>query len=59
MNFMGKWFANHKLHEAETKFFKELEKNEISLENHLNFDGFTYYNYGYLNYVKQMHKKNR
>tara|TARA_R110002126_G_scaffold78829_1_gene196062 strand:+ start:15218 stop:16144 length:927 start_codon:yes stop_codon:yes gene_type:complete len=59
MNFMGKWFADHKLHEAETKFFKELEKNEISLENHLNFDGFTYYNYGYLNYVKQMHKKNR
>jgi len=59
MNFMGKWFADHKLHEAETKFFKELEKNEISLENNLNFDGFTCYNYGYLHYVKQMHKKSR
>lgn len=56
MKFMGKWFADHKIHEAEVKFFQQLEKNNISLKEHLNFDGFSYYNYGYLNYVKKLHK---
>lgn len=57
MKFMGKWFTDHKLHEAEVKFFKELEKDNIALKEHLNFNGFTYYNYGYLNYVKKMHSR--
>ncbi len=59
MNFMGKWFSSHKLYEAEVNFFNELQKNEISLERHLNFDGFTYYNYGYLKYVINLQNKVR
>ncbi|WP_439130527.1 hypothetical protein [Polaribacter sp.] len=59
MDFMGKWLKDHKLHEAEIKFFKNLEENDISLEKHLNFKGFSYYNYGYLNYVINLHKKRR
>jgi hypothetical protein len=56
MKFMGNWFANHKMHEAEIKFFKQLEKDNISLKEHLNFDGFSYYNYGYLSYVEKLRK---
>lgn len=57
MNFMGKWLKDHKLHEAEIKFFKKLEESDISLKQHLNFKGFSYYNYGYLNYVKRLHQQ--
>ena len=46
-NFMGKWLRTHDFKKAEEIFFKELEKKEIALENHLNFAGFTYYNYSY------------
>lgn len=47
MNFMGKWFQKESFHSAEQTFFKELERDEIKLEEKLNFKGFTYYNYSY------------
>lgn len=54
-NFMGKWLKQHKYQEAEKGFYAELEKNDISLEKHLNFSGFTYYNYSFF---KMNNKKN-
>jgi hypothetical protein len=46
-NFMGKWLREHKFEIAENTFFSELDKNQIELEDHLNFKGFTYYNYSF------------
>ena len=46
-NFMGKWLRAHKFEIAENTFFSELDKNQIELKNHLNFKGFTYYNYSF------------
>lgn len=51
MNFLGSWLKKHPIHEAEKKFFDQLKENKISLEEHLNFEGFTYYNYDYFRYV--------
>jgi len=46
-NFMGQWLRNHEFEEAERVFFTELDKKQIALEEHLNFQGFTYYNYSF------------
>ncbi|UAM97838.1 hypothetical protein K8354_16340 [Polaribacter litorisediminis] len=59
-NFMGKWLRNHEFEEAERIFFTELEKKQIALEEHLNFQGFTYYNYSFfkrnLKKIKSLNK---
>lgn len=55
-NFMGKWLRTHDFKKAEEIFFKELEKKEIALENHLNFAGFTYYNYSYFKKSLELNK---
>jgi hypothetical protein len=59
MNFMGKWFKTQSFQTAEEIFFKELEKEEIELEQKLNFKGFTYYNYSYFQYSLKRFKNQR
>ena len=58
-NFMGQWLKKHEFKEAERIFFNELEKKDIKLEEHLNFKGFTYYNYSFFkrNLKKMEHLK--
>lgn len=46
-HFMGDWLHNHDFHEAEQAFFRQLEKNDIQLEQHLNLHGFAYFNYSF------------
>lgn len=43
------------IYNLEYEYWNERE----SLERHLNFDGFTYYNYGYLKYVINLQNKVR
>jgi hypothetical protein len=45
--FMGPWLRTHDFHQAEEAFFQALEQNNIELEKHLNFQGFTYFNYSF------------
>ena len=51
MNFLGKWMKNYYFKEVEDLFLKDLKKKNMSVNQPLNFKGFTYYNYGYLNYA--------
>ncbi len=51
MNFLGQYFKEHTLHEAEKKFFDSLRKQGDHLDDHINWHGFSYYNYDYLKYV--------
>ncbi len=46
-NFMGNWLRKHQFKKAEEVFYEQLEKEDIQLEEHLNFTGFTYYNYSF------------
>lgn len=57
MNFLGDYFKNHELHEAEKKFFDSLRKEEKHLDDHINWNGFSYYNYDYLKYVTHLKHK--
>lgn len=59
MNFLGDYFKKHELHEAEKMFFDSLRKEEKHLDDHINWNGFSYYNYDYLKYTTGLkHKQN-
>ena len=53
-NFMGKWLKNHRFQEAEESFHAELAKNDVTIKDHLNFTGFTYYNYSWFKRNKKL-----
>ncbi len=57
MNFLGDYFKNHEIHEAEEKFFDSLRKEEKHLDDHINWNGFSYYNYNFLKYVTGLKKR--
>ena len=53
-NFMGRWLQRHRFQEAEDTFHVELAKNNVKLSEHLNFSGFTYYNYSWFKRNKKL-----
>jgi hypothetical protein len=58
MNFMGVWLRENYFKNAEKIFFEELNKENKSLSTNLNFHGFTYYNFSYLDKVLTSYKNN-
>ena len=48
MNHMGFWFKSHGLEDTETMFFDKMDINNINLKKTLNFDGFSYHTYSFL-----------
>ena len=51
MNFLGKWMKDNYFKGVEEIFLKELQKKNMFVSQPLNFNGFTYYNYSYLDYA--------
>lgn len=51
MDFLGRYYRKHDFHEVERLFWDQLEKDNITLKEHLNFEGMTYYNYNYFKYA--------
>lgn len=52
--YLGKYLKTHSFYESENKFFKQLNLFQKDLDDHLNFTGFTYYNYSYFRYVENI-----
>jgi len=52
--YLGKYLKKHNFHEAEKKFFEELNDVDHNLDEHLRFRGFTYYNYGHFRYAEKI-----
>lgn len=48
MNHMGYWLKSHSMENSEKQFFKEMNRNNFNLKKSLNFDGFSYHTYSYL-----------
>lgn len=51
MDFLGIYYRKHDFHEVERLFWDQLEKDNITLKEHLNFEGMNYYNYNYFKYA--------
>lgn len=52
--FLGSYLKKHDFHEAEKRFFEELNHVDHDLDEHLKFRGFTYYNYGHFRYAENI-----
>lgn len=52
--YLGKYLQNHSFYESEDIFFKQLNYFQKDLDEHLNFTGFTYYNYSHFRYLENI-----
>ena len=48
MKQMGYWLKFDSLQNGEKNFLKEMNKKNINLKKNLNFDGFSYHTYSFL-----------
>lgn len=48
MNHMGYWFKSHSLESGEKSFFTEMNNKNSNLKKNINFDGFSYHTYSFL-----------
>lgn len=53
-NFMGEWLKEHHFEKAEEIFEAELTKGNVNLKEHLNFKGYSYYNYSFFKRNKKI-----
>lgn len=60
INQLGYWLKNNNLETSEAIFFKEISNKNVQLKQAINFDGFSYHTYSYLeksmNYYNYNHK---